>query len=102
MDTKRHHMLKEIRLSAQMLTFLGSIVKISWGVLYDHLRKRSFTLIMNKMFIGAVKFMWINAMALIWTCQSLCSNNLFHILGEMGAELKCHFRPAYLTAPSFI
>lgn len=32
--------------------------------------------------------MRINATASIWTCQSLCTNYLFHILGEMGAEQK--------------
>ena len=60
--------LKEIGLCAQnMLTFLGSIVNIIDGDLYDHLymSMKIFTLIMDKIFIRALKSIRKVATALI-------------------------------------
>ena len=51
-----------------MITILGSIVNIVGGV-YDHLMSmRIFTLVMNEIFIRAVKFLRKLATTLIWIC----------------------------------
>jgi hypothetical protein len=68
-----------------MITILGSIINNIGGDLYDHLMNtRIFTLIMNKKFIQAPKFMGIVATASI--CIWLPSGTLcaFHILREFG------------------
>ena len=60
-----------------------------WGNLCDLLRRqRNFTLWMNKMFLRALSIMRKVAKALTWICQSSCTNHVFHILREVGAELK--------------
>ena len=63
---------KEIRLHAQnRLTILDSIVDIfvEGGSLYDHLMgTRIFTLIMNKIFIRALKFAVQNVTSRVWIC----------------------------------
>ena len=52
-DTKEYMCLKQIELHAQNMI---TISQHNWGDLYDHLMNTSiFTLIMNKMFIWAVK-----------------------------------------------
>ena len=70
---------KEIGLSSEYI----------WGNLCDLLRRqRNFTLWMNKMFLRALNIMRKVAKALTWICQSSCANHVFHILREVGAELK--------------
>ena len=51
------------------------------GDLYDHLiSTRISTLIMNKIFMGALKIMTKMAMDMIWIYYSSCTNCMFHIL----------------------
>ena len=55
--------------------------------LYGHLMSmRIFTLWTNKIFVWAPKIMRQMAIGTIKICQSSCSNCVFHILCEVGAE----------------
>ena len=59
-----------------------------WRELYDHpMSTKFFTSIMNKIFIRAPKMIRKVTMALIWICVPLCTNYMFHILGERGYSL---------------
>ena len=69
------------------------------GDLCDHLiSMRNFTLTMNKIFIQAPKITRKMATNMIQNWQSSHTSCVFHILREVGAELKIvHSRHAYLS-----
>lgn len=73
---------EEIGPHAQNLTaFLGSIVNIIRGDIYDHLliSMRILHFTMSKIFMRKV------IMASIWTCYPSCTNHMFHILGNWAS-----------------
>jgi hypothetical protein len=67
-----------------LITVLGLIVNIISGDLCVHLRKRTFTLKMSKIFSQTPKRMKKMAMVLIWNCWSSNTKRVLNLLGGGG------------------
>ena len=63
---------------SKFVTYCGLNSQHNWGDLYDQLRKMIFTLIMRNIFICALEI----------TREMVTASTWFHILREVGAELK--------------
>ena len=73
-----------------------------WGDLYDHLMDtKTFTLMMNRIFIGALKIMRKMATASIWILQWYKTFTIW-IFTILLTIVHNHWRPIYLTLESSI